>query len=91
MSLPRDNTRLSSPSHSCLILSATIPFDPAQTPLVSVATQLPLNEENPVAHSMQFDARPLQVSHDDEQSEHPEPTLYDPSGHLIPLDVVSCG
>src|SRR5271169_5917102 len=77
-------------SHSCLLLSAIIPLDPSQTPLESVATQLPLNRDWPAAHTMQLvDDGPLQVLHDEEQGEHCWPVLNDPSGHVVPPDVTA--
>lgn len=77
-------------SHSCLLLSAIIPLDPSQTPLASVATQLPLNRDCPAAHTIQlFDDGPLQVRHDGEQGEHCWPALNDPSGQGVPPDVTA--
>ena len=65
-----------------------MPLDPSQTPLESVATQLPLNRDCPEAHTMQlFDDGPLQVLHDAEQGEHSWPALKDPAGHVVPPDV----
>lgn len=75
-------------SHSCLLLLAIIPLDPSQTPSAFVETQLPLNRDCPVAHTMQsFDEGPLQVLHDGEQAEHCWPLLNDPSGQVVPADV----
>ena len=69
------------------MLLAIIPLDPSQTPLESVATQLPLNKD-PEAHIIQlFDDGPLQVLHDGEQGEHSWPALKDPAGHVVPPDV----
>ena len=86
--LRRGNKAKSLLSHSCLLLLAIIPLDPSQTPLESVATQLPLNKECPEAHTIQlFDDGPLQVLHDAEQGEHSWPALKDPAGHVVPPDV----
>ena len=54
-----------------------------------MATQVPWNKDVFAAHTMQlFDDGPLQVWHDGEQAAHCWPALYDPSGHVIPDDVV---
>ena len=70
------------------MLLAIIPLDPSQTPLESVVTQLPLNNECPAAHTIQlFDDGPLQVLQDGEQGEHCWPALKAPAGHVVPSDV----
>jgi hypothetical protein len=70
------------------LLLAIIPFDPSQTPLEFVVTQLPLNKNCPAAHMIQlFDDGPLQVLQDDEQGEHSWPALKAPDGHVVPPDV----
>lgn len=78
-----------SPSHSCLLLSATR-ADPSQTPLPSVPTQLPLKEYFPAPQMIQsFDVGPAHVWHRGEQGAQAVPLLKLPSGQTVPVEVVA--
>lgn len=78
-------------SHSCLLLSA-IRLEPAQTPLASALTQLPLSLYELEAQMIQsFDVAPEHVVQDGEQGLQVAPLLKLPSGHVVPVDVTAFG
>ena len=83
-------------SHSFLLLSATKPLPVVrpvwQTPLVSVATQVPLNLYFPEAQTMQsFAVEPEQVLHVASQAAQAVPFEKDPSGQTVPVFVAEVG
>ena len=73
-------------SHVNLLLLATIPFVPRQTPLLSARTQLPLKKYVPVAHRVQsFDVGPVQVRQEGEHGLHAPFSVKLPSGQGTPV------